>query len=165
MKCERGNDEKGYAVFHHDTEHTVEVKNKLEADGANVYDFTYNSTMESVMLAMNHSNYCKQFTRADCMHLFFVERGATWLLGRNRQKLRFWGGGPPDGIGCACGIHGSCFDPALTCHCDNNQHVWKADEGFVSLKAVLPLAGIAIGDVRDDREILKFTIGPLKCVL
>ena len=165
MKCERGHDEKGYAVFHHDTENRVNVTFHDDACGSNIHNFSYSAMVETILLVIDQSSYCEQNTKAECKGLRFVGENCTWLLGRSRQVLDFWGGGPQNGVGCACGLDGTCTEISRKCNCDTENGEWQTDEGLVTLKAALPLAGIAVGDVDLSEEILQFTIGPLKCVI
>lgn len=80
------------------------------------------------------------------------------------MKVEFWGGGPPDGSGWACGINGDCADRRQKCNCDKDQGPWQNDVGSVMLKSVLPLTGIAVGNASPRDGRIEFTIGPLKCL-
>ena len=163
--CERGSNDKSYAVFHHDKEAEVEVDVGTDACGSNVYRFTYSLPFESIYSVLNFSNYCQQKTTAKCYGVMLVGRDCTWLMGRNNMKVDFWGGGPQNGTGCACGITGECRNPLYKCNCDANiNNELLIDEGYVTAKGVLPLTGITIGDVEAQIEVLKFTIGPLRCI-
>ena len=165
VTCERGADNRSYAVFHHESEKEVTVKMRRDPCGANVYKFTYATPLETINFVINNSHHCQQKTSATCKNVWFSHYDCTWLLGRNNDELKFWGGGPQNGAGCACGITGTCSDPKKKCNCDHEDGKWHTDEGYVTLKSVLPLSGIAVGDVDLADEIVKFTIGPLRCFI
>ena len=162
--CEKGPGNESYAVFSHDKEAEVTMENGSEDCGSNVVNLKYFTALESIYFVMNFSNYCKQKTSAKCRKVWFVLRKCTWLLGRSNKKLEFWGGGPQNGTGCACGIKKTCDNPALLCNCDVEDGNWHTDEGYVTLKDVLPLTGIRLGDLGNTGEAIKLTIGPLKCI-
>ena len=163
--CDPGPDNKGYAVFHHDKEAEIILEKKLEACGSNVFKFRYTTPLEKIHFVINNSHHCQQKTSATCRELWFMHNSCTWLLGRSNDKLKFWGGGPQNGTGCACGIKGTCSDRSRKCNCDKEDGEWHTDQGYVTLKSVLPLSGIAIGDLADVNEGIEFTIGPLRCII
>ena len=167
LKCQREvATGKGYAVFNHNTEAMITVNGYPDGRGGYKHQFTYTMDMNTIISVINQSSSCKQSTHATCQGVIFVSRGYTWLNGRVGQKLAYWGGGPSDGIGCACGITNSCVNNYYKCNCDINEDgVIYADSGDVTNKEVLPLTGIAVGDTQSSAEILYYTIGPLKCVI
>ena len=162
--CEIDKDNISYAVFNHDKQDEVTVEGRTDDCGSNVFKLQYFTLFDSILLVMNVSSHCQQKTSAHCKNVWFIHRDCTWLLGRSNTKLSFWGGGPQDGKGCACGITGTCSDPGRVCNCGREDGKWQSDEGYVTKKDVLPLAGIKIGDVANRTEAVIFTIGPLKCV-
>ena len=164
MVCEKGIDNQSYAVFSHDKEAEVTLENGTEACGSNAVNLQYFAALEAIYFVMNFSNYCKQKTSAQCKGVWFMHPKCAWLLGRNNKKLEFWGGGPENGTGCACGIKKACDNSARLCNCDLDDGKWHIDEGYVTLKNVLPLTGIRAGDLRDSGEVMKLSIGPLKCI-
>ena len=169
LKCELGNDGKGYAVFHHNTEAEVYVTGNSDSCGGYTKTFTYSDNMETIIFVINNSIYCQQSTKAVCKGVTFVGHDCSWLNGRDRRKLLYWGGGPQNGTGCNCGITGTCANSAYKCNCDINNNydsTWYTDEGSVTLKDDLPLTGIAIGDTGStDMEVVKYTIGALRCII
>ena len=167
LKCELGIDGKGYAVFHHNTEAEVYVTGNSDSCGGYTKTFTYSDNMETIIFVINNSISCQQSTKAVCKGVVFVSRGCSWLNGRDRRKLLYWGGGPQNGTGCNCGITGTCTNSAYKCNCDiNNDYDWDTDEGSITLKDDLPLTGIAIGDTEvSDVEVVKYTIGALRCII
>jgi len=169
LTCERGMDGRGYAVFHHNTEAEVRVTGSNDACGGYQKQFGYNDNMEMMIFVINNSVSCQQHTKAVCLGVTFVGLGCSWLKGRSSKKLLYWGGGPQNGTGCSCGVTGTCADPTRKCNCDINNNYgsdWHTDEGLVTLNKDLPLTGIAIGDtgITND-EVVKYTIGPLKCII
>jgi len=47
---------------------------------------------------------------------------------------------------CGCGETESCGAPGLRCYCDNNDDVWRTDEGHITYKDDLPVKGFCAGD-------------------
>ena len=169
LKCERGADGKGYAVFHHDSEAEVYVSGYPDDCGGYKKQFVYNENMETIVLVINNSISCQQHTKAVCKGVTFMDDSCSWLTGRNSRKLSYWGGGPHDGVGCSCGITGSCADSGQKCNCNINNNYgssYYTDEGFVVWRNDLPMTGIAIGDTGSSGvEVVKYTVGPLRCVV
>ena len=169
LKCEQGTDGKGYAVFHHDTEAEVYVSGHPDVCGGYKKQFVYNDTMETIMLVINNSISCQQSTSAVCKGVKFMINGCSWLTGRNSRKLSYWGGGPHDGVGCRCGLTGTCHHVGQKCECNiNDAHytTWFADHGHIVWKDDLPITGIALGDTGlRGVKVVNYTIGPLRCVL
>lgn len=58
----------------------------------------------------------------------------------------YFGGGTPGSGNCACGETHSCFNTSLPCNCDENDEVWRVDEGFVTNKDELPIHSFYAGD-------------------
>ena len=85
-------------------------------------------------------------------------------MDRDGKKLTYLGGGPSNGVGCACGITSTCRNNAYKCNCDANlAGVWLRDEGYVTDKNVLPLTEIRLGDTGVWNEYGYHTIGKLEC--
>ena len=49
------------------------------------------------------------------------------------------------------------------CNCDANVPEWAADDGFITVKEILPLTEVFYGPLLYDIERANFTIGRLKC--
>ena len=60
--------------------------------------------------------------------------------------MNYWGGGDPDGSGCACDVDKSCVDPDFVCNCDKNDEVLREDSGYLTSKDDLPMFGFFAGD-------------------
>ncbi len=164
MECTKDQDGKSFAVFHHDSESKTLVVG-YERPGSYKKNIQYEDAMTTIEAFINQSSFCKKHTQIQCHHVTLKDYG--WLTGQGGQKLDFWGGGPSNGIGCACGITNSCAEGGEKCNCDKNDGVWRKDEGYVTKKEILPLTGIAIGDTGNPSysERLLYTIGPLFCAL
>ena len=168
VKCQKFNSV-AYAVFNHNNEAETRVTGQPDAAGGYKFQFVYPTPMETIVFVINQSSSCAQLTKATCLGVVFVGLGASWLNGRDGSKLRFWGGGPSNGTGCACGITNTCRDTTRKCNCDFNNNYgseWTTDSGDVTAKDVLPLTGIAIGDTGTANvEVVKYTVGPLRCLI
>ncbi|KAH3884728.1 hypothetical protein DPMN_008714 [Dreissena polymorpha] len=70
----------------------------------------------------------------------------TFWMNRTGQKANYFGGGSPGSGNCACGETRSCFNTSLHCNCDENDEVWRHDEGFVTNKDELPIHTFHAGD-------------------
>ena len=65
--------------------------------------------------------------------------------------MNYWGGAEPDmnrpRMTCACGMDGSCANPAHLCNCDSNDEGnWRQDEGWLTFKYDLPVTSFHAGD-------------------
>eukprot|EP00795_Rhopilema_esculentum_P013222 gene13222-4040_t len=166
IKCVMESDGRAFALFNHDTESERTVTGYPDKCGGYKHSFVYRDDMETITLVVNNSIHCEQLTKAICKGVVFVGQGCSWLIGRNAQKLSYWGGGPANGTGCACGISNSCINPSRKCNCDyNDNNSVQMDTGYVVEKDALPLTGIALGDTMSrDVEVVKYTVGPLRCI-
>ena len=56
------------------------------------------------------SSECQQFLRYDCFHAMIRRNSRlfTYWESREGEEMLYWAGGPEAGIGCACGITGTC---------------------------------------------------------
>ncbi len=157
-----------FAVVHHNNENETSVKG-YEPNASYKYNITYSLDMSIIIALINKSVHCQQYTKAICYNVFFYSPSWGWnsfINGRNGQKLDFWGGGPSDGTGCACGITSSCGGAAGNkCNCDANDNLLRSDEGNVIKKEVLPITSINAGDTGGSSEKFLYTIGPLLCVI
>ncbi|XP_077973162.1 contactin-associated protein 1-like [Styela clava] len=64
---------------------------------------------------------------------------------------------------CECGKKGTCEGKSTTCNCDNNDLVWRQDDGYISSKDTLPVTQLFFGDVLGAEERGYFTLGKLEC--
>ncbi len=156
------------AVFHHDSE-AVYVVRGYEDPGSYRRNFSYHINIKIIERFIDQSSYCQQHTNLTC---YSAERrwigkdiDYSFISGRDGRQLAYWGGGPSNGTGCACGINNTCALPAEKCNCDKNDNEWRTDEGLVTKREDLPIMAVSAGDTGDQpREKLKYTVGPLKCV-
>ncbi len=162
IECMKGKHGRSFVVFHHDNESTILV-NGYEAAGSYNHTLRYDMEMQAIIAIINKSSSCKQHTDLSCYNAMFT--GSSWLSGRNGRKLEYWGGGPSSGTGCACGITNTCASLERKCNCDKNDWNWRADKGFVTKKEDLPITAMNVGDTGHYSEKVKYTIGPLQCVL
>ncbi len=160
IKCKRDGNNDTVAVFHHDKE-GVTLVNGYENPGSYERKFNYVIAMETIIMIINQSSSCKQYTRAKC---FASKISKSWLSGRGGKKLAYWGGGPSDGTGCACGITGTCAEVYKECNCASNDYAWRIDEGFITKKDDLPVTAINVGDTGGSHERFKHTVAELTCV-
>ena len=161
--CKRRNG-KVFSVVSHDSEARTRVKG-YDAKGQYKRSISYDLSNEKMKILIEASKECRQFTKAECKGVSLLHWGHAWLEGYNSQRLKFWGGGPSNGRGCACGIRKSCSNPSYKCNCDSNDSsVWLKDEGYVEKKSVLPLTAVRIGDTGGSDEDFYYTIGQLECV-
>ena len=161
--CER-RDGKVYSVVSHDSETRKRVQG-YESAGQYKKTIKYDLSNEKIKILIEASRECRQFTKAECKGVYFVHKSHAWLEGYNNQRLKFWGGGPSNGTGCACGITNSCRDPDFKCNCDSDVNgVWVKDEGYIEKKSVLPLTAVRLGDTGSSIEEIYYTIGKLECV-
>ena len=164
VKCVKESDGKIWAQFDHDSENRSYVSG-FESCNSYTKEFKYDqmNRMVDVIAFIESSSSCRQFTKAECNGVHFVSRNCAHLQGRNGKKLSYFGGGPVNGIGCKCGIDGTCIDTAYKCNCDSNSGL-TSDEGYVRKKEDLPLHGITLGDTGGDTEYVYHTIGKLECL-
>lgn len=164
VKCVRESDGKIWAQFPHDSEKRAPVKG-FEACYSYKKEFKYDQVNKKadVNAFIESSSTCKQYTKVECYSTVFITRNCAYLQGRNGKKLSYFGGGPANGVGCQCGISGTCVNTAYKCNCDANNGL-ASDEGYVTNKEDLPLLGIALGDTGSSSESIYYTIGKLQCL-
>lgn len=165
VKCVKQSDGKIWAQFDHDSETRTYVSG-YEAIFSYKKKFKYNNIneMADIIAFIESSASCKQFTKVECKNMCFIMHNCAYLEGRNGKRLSYFGGGPAEGEGCACGITGTCDTADKKCNCDSNSNSVLKDEGFVTKKADLPLSGIALGDTGASKEYGYYTIDKLQCM-
>ena len=164
VKCIKKSDGTIWAKFPHDSEGRTRV-NGFETCYSYKKEFKYDqlNKMADVNAFIESSSSCRQFTKVECYAVHFITRNCAYLQGRNGKKLSYFGGGPANGVGCKCGIDGTCINKAYKCNCDENSGL-NSDEGYVTKKEDLPLNGIALGDTGHSSEYIYHTIGKLECL-
>ena len=166
VECEKKSDGTVWAYFNHDSEFKKYISGYetcLSYEHALLYKL---NKIADIVGFVSASVYCRQFTRVDCRLSIFVNGVGTdcgRLLGRNGKALRYFGGGPHDGSGCACGITNSCLVSTKKCNCDANSATLTFDEGYVTFKDDLPITKIQWGDTGASSEYAFHTIGRLEC--
>ena len=82
-----------------------------------------------------------------------------WENGEGKERY-YWGGVDPDaGKGrdiCGCKMTNSCDDPSLYCNCDMNDQSWRKDDGYIEVKADLPISKFLAGDTGKTDQLLAF---------
>ncbi len=120
VECILDNTGESVAVFHHNNENATLVDG-YEDPGSYKRKFHYDMDNETIIMIINKSSSCKQHTKIRCYDTLIDEY--NWLSGRGGRKLNYWGGGPSDGRGCACGINGTCVISSRKCHCDKDDKI------------------------------------------
>ncbi len=168
VECTRDEQGTSFAVLHHNNEMPTSVPDGYEAEGSYQFNFTYSLDISVIISLVNQSSHCQQFTKAQCKHVFFYTSTwgwNSWVSDRNAQKLDFWGGGPSNNTGCACGVTSTCANTGDNCNCDANDDVWRSDEGNIVERDVLPITSINAGDTGSTNEEFIYTVGPLMCII
>lgn len=136
--------------------------NGYERPGSYHRPFFYpQNTVEDLSAVVDALGSCKQRTKMECVHMTLVNYAS--LIDRKGKDLSYFGGGPQDGKGCACGITGTCHSNRYLCNCDANTYSVLIDEGDVTNQTALPLTGIKLGDTGSSSEYGYHTVGPLEC--
>ncbi|XP_052221435.1 coadhesin-like isoform X2 [Dreissena polymorpha] len=154
-------------VLHHDQEKRTQVKGYEEA-GEYQVTLNYVTGWREAIKIVDSSKECAQFMRWDCKAAIIhnpsdPETLTTFWMNRTGQKANYFGGGSPGSGNCACGETRSCFNTSLHCNCDENDEVWRHDEGFVTNKDELPIHTFHAGDTGGSAEDGFLTIGPILC--
>ncbi|XP_052257629.1 SCO-spondin-like [Dreissena polymorpha] len=158
---------KAVTVIHHDQEDRTQVKGY---EGAGEYQVTlnYETGWGAAIKIVDSSDECAQFMRWDCKaaiihNPYDPDMLTTFWMNRTEQMANYFGGGSPGSGNCACGETNSCFSASLPCNCDENDDVWRYDEGFVTNKDELPIHSFYAGDTGGSSEDGFLTIGPTLC--
>ncbi|XP_065054061.1 neurexin-4-like [Rhopilema esculentum] len=161
-QCVKNSDLTYSALIDHDSEARTKVKG-YEAAGSYIRKINYPiNTLTDIIAFVDALGSCRQFTKLECVDMI-LERHA-WAVSRNGTRLDYFGGGPAGGVGCACGITGTCSLSSKKCNCDENtssKHL--TDEGYFSDYTILPLTKIRLGDTGGTGEVGYHTIGKLEC--
>lgn len=158
---------KAVTVIHHDQENVTQVKGY---EGAGEYQVTLNyvTGWGEAIAIIDNSLECAQFMRWDCLaaiihNPFNPIMLTTFWMNRTEQMTNYFGGATPGSGNCACGMTHSCFNTSLPCNCDQNDEVWRFDEGFVTNKNELPIHSFYAGDTGGTTEGGVQTLGPVLC--
>ncbi|EDO28997.1 predicted protein, partial [Nematostella vectensis] len=84
-------------------------------------------------------------------------------VSRDGHKMTSWGGAPTGSNKCACGVTGTCANPAYRCNCSSNDGTWREDSGLLTDKDTLPVIQLRAGDTDASTEDGYLTLGKLMC--
>ncbi|XP_078661957.1 contactin-associated protein-like 2 isoform X3 [Branchiostoma floridae x Branchiostoma belcheri] len=138
--------------------------------GAGTYskDIKYQGSLPQVLPLMMRSERCQQRIRYECTNsrLLNSPNGQPfgWWVGRTNDKMVYWGDAGPGTQKCACGLDGTCRDPAKYCNCDGTagfESVRGIDEGYLTQMPYLPVTQLRFGDTNPGSGF--HTLGPLEC--
>ena len=157
----------GVTVVGHDSEKRTRVKG-LEPAGSYARDVSYlggdSGAVAKLSGLVDASKNCEQFIKYECYGSVLLN-SAGWWVSRNFERMTYWGGATPaDYRKCACGVTSpnSCAGNRR-CNCDNNDHVWRKDEGLLKEKSDLPVLQLRFGDTGGGVEEGYYTLGKLRC--
>jgi hypothetical protein len=151
----------GVTVISHDSESRTFV-NGYENPGSYIRNITYHVTMEQIVAIMNQSSNCEQFIKYECYHSELLDADDSWWVSRDGERMNYWGGAAVDSGKCACAMNNSCYG-GYRCNCDANDHVLRADFGFLTDKTTLPVKQLRFGDTGGSGEWGFYTLGKLLC--
>ena len=149
----------GVTVIGHDSESRTLV-NGSESAGSYKRNINYDISMEQIVAIVKQSKNCEQFIKYECYHSYFS--GYSWWVSRQGSKMNYWGGAAVNSGKCACGMTNSCAGGGK-CNCDNNDHTWREDSGYLTDKNTLPVTELRFGDTGDSGEKGYHTLGKLRC--
>ena len=161
-QCVKNSDLTYSALIDHDSEARTKVMG-YEAVGSYVRKINYPiNTLTDIIAFVDVLGSCRQFTKFECFGMILT--GKAWAVSRKGTRLKYYGGGPSGGVGCACGITGACSLSYKKCNCDENSLTrYLTDEGYFSDNTILPLTEIRLGDTGNSGEFGHHTIGKLEC--
>ncbi|XP_077981230.1 scavenger receptor cysteine-rich domain-containing protein DMBT1-like isoform X2 [Glandiceps talaboti] len=159
-------DSDGFTVLQHDKESRGHV-NGFEAGLSFSVDVVYdnNISLAQVAALIERSTECGQYLKYEC-HGSLINSGATKYAAwsdRNGNQMANWAGAPVGQHICSCGATGTCSNGKTTCNCDNNDNVWRYDDGVIIDKEFLPVTKLEFGDNGDSGEEGYYTLGALEC--
>lgn len=158
LHCENTSSGIKSAVRHRDSNAELYIQG-YEESGSYYREIAYDQDLNSVITLINSSRNCRQYISFKCHN---VHWGDNWFTNRHKQKLKYRGGGPVDGKGCACGINNNCYR-GNKCNCNGNDNIWLRDDGAYERKEDLPLTAFYGGDTGLPMEQIKLRIGDLEC--
>lgn len=153
----------GVTVVSHDSEKRTHVKG-CKREGCYSRDVSYLGASLSQLSALTDASaYCEQFISYECHGSKLFTKGKGWWVSRDGVRMKYWGGATNMDNYCACGITGTCANPAKLCNCDADDNVWREDSGLLINKSHLPVSQLRFGDIEDKNEGGYHTLGKLKC--
>nr|XP_039261533.1 contactin-associated protein-like 2 [Styela clava] len=94
------------------------------------HNITYNQTWEQIQAVMWTSRSCQQYLSYECLgSMLFSYNDYAWWVSRDGEEQHYWAGADPGSNMCECGKKGTCEGKSTTCNCDNNDLVWRQDDG------------------------------------
>ncbi|KAK3592032.1 hypothetical protein CHS0354_019287 [Potamilus streckersoni] len=141
---------KALTVLHHDSENRIQVKGY---EGAGEYQILlkYDIGWAAAIKVVDLSAECKQYMKWECFAAVIhnpnnEEVLTTFWKNRTEGVANYFGGAEPGSGKCACGMTHSCVNETKRCNCDNNDYVWRFDDGFITHKSELPMHSFYAGD-------------------
>ncbi|KAK7100724.1 hypothetical protein V1264_023622 [Littorina saxatilis] len=155
-------------VIGHDSEQRTQVQGW---EGAREYEqpITYNISLDHVVSIIDQSTSCKQYIKWECKAALIHNpndnnKVTTGWLNRTEQLADYFGGAAPGTGACACGMNSTCASEDLLCNCDQNDNIWRFDDGDLTFKQDLPVTAFVAGDTGDMNEEEGFhTLGRVYC--
>ena len=159
----------GVTVISHDSEDRMLVQD-CSSNGCYKRDITYTGADFLQLRSLTTiSVHCEQFIKYECFGPVLLYNGGMygWWVSRDGDQMTYWGGSNSSfPYKCACGVNGSCDNPANGCNCDSDDTTWREDSGLLTDKSHLPVKGLRLGDAYATayhNEIAYYTLGKLKC--
>ncbi len=160
LKCEMENN-KMKTIIPHSISNKLIYVNGYEKAFSYQQTLSYGQNFSGIISIIDTSDECRQLVKTKCYHSMITD--TSYLTNRANQRMDYWGGGPPDGEGCACGISRNCAKRSKPCNCDANDYVTRTDDGYVTQKSDLPITSIRIGDTGHKFEFKEYLIGDVEC--
>ncbi|XP_077981071.1 scavenger receptor cysteine-rich domain-containing protein DMBT1-like [Glandiceps talaboti] len=156
----------GITILHHNQESRTHVRGYESALSFSA-DVVYNNgvSITQAIALIGRSDRCWQYLKYECYHSLITSNNviyAAWY-DRNGNVMSNWAGAPIGQNICSCGSDGTCANSKSTCNCDNNDYVWRQDDGTITEKDYLPVTKLAFGDTGESNEQGFYTLGPLRC--
>ncbi|XP_014218966.1 neurexin-4 isoform X2 [Copidosoma floridanum] len=173
VTCEYFAGERVITVLRHSNEKPTTVKG-FEAPGSFSQDIHYEAEHDQIEALIGRSDNCRQHLSYFCKHSHLFNSPSnlnepfqpnSWWVGRNNQKMDYWGGALPGSRKCECGILGNCAQPEKWCNCDADLEGWFEDAGEIAEKDHLPVKQLRFGNTGTslDEKEGRYTLGPLVC--
>ena len=138
------------SVVDHNHENRTRVKG-YEGAGEFQIVLDYFVGWAEAIKIIDSSAECKQYMSWECFaaiihNPFNPDMLTTFWMNRTEQMTNYFGGATPGSGNCRCGETNSCYNNSLPCNCDENDEVWRIDDGFITNKAELPIHSFYAGD-------------------
>ena len=166
VECDMSDKENvGVTVVSHDSEDRTFVSG-CSRQGCYKRDITYTGgDLFQLGNLTAISAHCDQFIKYECKRSRLLSNGSMygWWVSRDGDKMTYWGGSNSSfPYKCACGVTGTCVNPAYGCNCDTKNPTWRQDSGLLANKSHLPVKQLRFGDVGYFANGYH-TLGKLKC--